>query len=131
MVAGKKMNATTNQPPRVMTEHKRHYAGPLPNGIKALVGVSPKGEVLGPTGKRMTFDDLPPAGTKRWVIRRKAEVVAGVRGGLISLNDACRRYRLSVDEFRSWEKLLEQHGLAGLRTTQVKKYRRPIPSKPR
>ena len=114
-----------------MTEHKRHDAGPLPKGIKALVGVSPKGEVLGPTGKRLTLEDLPAAGTGRWVIRRKAEVVAGVRGGLISLNDACRRYRLSVDEFRSWEKLLEKHGLAGLRATRAKKYRRRGPSKRR
>jgi hypothetical protein len=39
----------------------------------------------------MSLDDLPPPNTKRWVIRRKAEVVAGVRSGLISLEDACRR----------------------------------------
>ena len=73
----------------------------------------------------MTIEDLPPPGTKRWVIRRKAEVVAGVRGGLITLEQACRRYRLSVDEFRSWERLLRAHGLPGLRITRVKKYRRP------
>ncbi|MEE8351510.1 MAG: DUF1153 domain-containing protein [Rhodospirillales bacterium] len=107
-----------------MTEHKRHDAGSLPNGIKSLVGVSRKGDVLSPGGKHMTLADLPPVGTRRWVIRRKAEVVAGVHGGLISLNEACRRYQLSVDEFRSWEKLLEKHGLPGLRVTQVKKYRR-------
>jgi hypothetical protein len=73
----------------------------------------------------MTLDDLPPPGTKRWVIRRKAEVVAGVHGGLITLEEACRRYRLSLDEFRSWERLLQAHGLPGLRITRVKKYRRP------
>jgi len=111
-----------------MTEHKRHDTRSLPNGIKALVGVSRKGDVLSPSGKRMTLADLPPAGTGRWVIRRKAEVVAGVRGGLISLNEACRRYQLSVDEFRSWEKLLEKHGLPGLRVTRVKKYRRQNPN---
>jgi hypothetical protein len=59
------------------------------------------------------------------VIRRKAEVVAGVHGGLITLEEACRRYRLSVDEFRSWERLLQAHGLPGLRITRIKKYRRP------
>ena len=38
--------------------------------------------VVGPTGTPLTLRDLPPAETNRWVIRRKAEVVAAVRGGL-------------------------------------------------
>ena len=50
-------------------------------------------------------------------------MVAGVHAGLISLEQACQRYELSVDEFRSWEKLLKDHGLPGLRTTRLKKYR--------
>ena len=79
--------------------------------------------VIGPDGSPLTIADLPAPGTKRWVIRRKAEVVAGVHGGLISQDQACRRYELSVDEFRSWEKLLKDHGLPGLRTTRAGKYR--------
>ncbi|MCG8508101.1 MAG: DUF1153 domain-containing protein [Rhodospirillales bacterium] len=75
-------------------------------------------EAIGPDGKPMSAEDLPPANTKRWVIRRKAEVVAGVRAGLISLEEACRRYALSVEEFLSWEMLLDTHGLAGLRATR-------------
>ena len=65
----------------------------------------------------ITANDLPPADTKRWVIRRKAEVVAGVRAGIISLEEACRRYALSAEEFLSWEQLMDRHGLAGLRAT--------------
>ena len=103
-----------------MTEHKNPRTHPAKGGVQVS-------EALSPTGRPMTFDDLPSASTKRWVIRRKAEVVAGVHGGLISLKDACARYRLSEDEFRSWEKLLEDHGMAGLRVTRVKKYRRPPP----
>lgn len=72
----------------------------------------------------MTLDDLPPPNTKRWVIRRKAEVVVGVRAGLISLEEACARYKLSVEEFLSWQRLIEEHGLAGLRTTRLQHYRR-------
>jgi len=71
----------------------------------------------------MTLDSLPPPNTKRWVVRRKAEVVAGVRSGLISLEEACKRYTLSIDEFLSWERLLDEHGLAGLRTTRGQQYR--------
>lgn len=79
--------------------------------------------VPGPTGLPLTRNDLPPSDTKRWVIRRKAEVVAGVRAGLITLEEACRRYSLSVDEFLSWRSLLDEHGLAGLRCTRAKEYR--------
>jgi hypothetical protein len=71
----------------------------------------------------MTLDDLPPPNTKRWVVRRKAEVVAAVRHGLLSLDEACRRYTLSIDEFLSWQRLMEAHGVRGLRATKVQSYR--------
>ena len=81
-------------------------------------------KVVGPAGKPLTIDDLPPPNTKRWVIRRKAEVVAAVRSGLISLEAACERYNLSVEEFLSWQALIEKHGMRGLRTTRLQQYRR-------
>ena len=40
--------------------------------------------VIGPDGSPLTIADLPAPGTRRWVIRRKAEVVAAVRA------DFCR-----------------------------------------
>ena len=70
-------------------------------------------------------EGLPPANTRRWVIRRKAAVVGAVRSGAISLQDACRRYQLSEEEFLSWERALATHGLAGLRVTRVQQYRLP------
>ncbi len=79
--------------------------------------------VMGPDGSPLTIADLPPPTTKRWVIRRKAEVVAAVRGGLLSLGDACKRYRLTVDEFLSWQRSIEKHGLPGLRATRLQQYR--------
>jgi len=69
------------------------------------------------------FPDLPPPNTKRWVIRRKAEVVSAVRKGVISLDEACRRYTLSIEEFLSWQRLIDSHGLAGLRVTRLQDYR--------
>ncbi len=83
-----------------------------------------RSSVIGPAGEPMTIDDLPPPDTKRWVVRRKAEVVAGVRSGLISLEEACHRYSLSVEEFLSWQRLIDSHGMRGLRTTRVQQYRR-------
>ncbi|MDA5193017.1 CtrA inhibitor SciP [Govanella unica] len=79
--------------------------------------------VIGPTGEPLTLGDLPPANTRRWVIRRKAEVVAAVRGGLLSLDEACQRYTLSVEEFLSWQRAIDRDGLPGLRTTRVQQYR--------
>lgn len=79
--------------------------------------------VLGPTGETLTLADLPPSNTKRWVIRRKAEVVAAVRGGLLSLEDACIKYTLSVEEFLSWQRAIDKDGLLGLRVTRIQDYR--------
>ena len=79
--------------------------------------------VIGPDGSPLTIADLPPPSTRRWVIRRKAEVVAAVRGGLLSLEEACQRYTLTTEEFLSWQFSIDQHGLAGLRTTRIQQYR--------
>jgi hypothetical protein len=73
------------------------------------------------------LDDLPASDTKRWHVNRKAEVVLGVRHGVISLEEACRRYKLSVEEFASWQRLIDEHGLLGLRVTYGKQYRKPGP----
>lgn len=86
-----------------------------------------KEPVLGPAGRPITMADLPPPGTRRWVMRRKAEVVAGVRAGLLSLEEACERYTLSVEEFLSWQRLIDEYGLRGLRATRVQKYRKRRP----
>ncbi|MCP1200439.1 DUF1153 domain-containing protein [Notoacmeibacter sp. MSK16QG-6] len=79
--------------------------------------------VIGPDGSPLTIADLPPTNTRRWVIRRKAEVVAAVRGGLLSLEEACHRYHLSMEEYLSWQASIDEYGLAGLRTTRIQQYR--------
>jgi hypothetical protein len=89
---------------------------------KDLRSRGPK-HVISPDGSSLTVADLPAPGTKRWVVRRKAQVVAAVRGGLLSLEEACSRYTLSVDEFMSWQSSIDRHGLAGLRTTRLQEYR--------
>ncbi|MDR3424780.1 MAG: DUF1153 domain-containing protein [Alphaproteobacteria bacterium] len=71
------------------------------------------------------LDRLPPPDTLRWVVRRKAQVVAAVRSGLLSFTEACERYRLSEEEFHSWINLLDHHGVRGLRATRMQEYRPP------
>ena len=100
-----------------------------PGPAEALVSPSPKSgrEPLSgdQTARARLMESLPPPDTKRWVVRRKAAVVAAVRGGGITIEEACRYYQLSEEEFRSWERAFERHGLAGLRTTRVQQYRAP------
>ena len=95
-------------------------------GSTKIMGEDRRGRVsyvIGPDGSPLTLADLPPPNTKRWVIRRKAEVVAAVRGGLLSLDEACKRYTLTVEEFLAWQRAIDRFGLAGLRATRVQQYR--------
>ena len=64
--------------------------------------------------------ELPPPDIKNWTARRKAVVVEAVRIGMISVQEACMRYDLTVEEFRSWQRTVEQHGIPGLRTTTAR-----------
>jgi hypothetical protein len=64
---------------------------------------------------------------RRWVPHRKAEVVAAVRGGLMSLDEARKRYALSIDEYLSWQREIDLYGLAGLRVNRTQKRRRGGP----
>jgi hypothetical protein len=52
--------------------------------------------------------DLPPRTIGRWVIAQKAKVVGAVQHGVITLDEACERYNLTVEEFLSWQKRLDE-----------------------
>ena len=74
-------------------------------------------------GEPTSISELPAPDTIRWTIKRKAAVVAGVRKGLIGMEDACKRYGISTEEFLSWQRLIDSHGLRGLRVTRIQEYR--------
>ena len=79
--------------------------------------------VVGPTGTPLTLRDLPPVNTDRWVIRRKAEVVAAVNGGLLTIDEVLERYGLTLEEFASWQRAVDRSGMQGLRVTRIQHYR--------
>lgn len=58
---------------------------------------------------------LPPAGTRRWVARRKAQVVEAVQNGRLRLDEALKRYELSIEEFSLWKRRFYRSGVDGLR----------------
>ena len=72
---------------------------------------------------RVFFHDINKPNEAHWV-----RAVAAVRAGLITLEEACERYRLSVEEFLSWQRLIDKHGMRGLRTTRLQQYRRNAPN---
>ena len=79
--------------------------------------------VIGPLGEPLSLDSLPSPTTTRWVVRRKAEVVSAVNGGLLSVDEACERYGLSLEEFASWQRAVDRSGMPGLRVTRIQHYK--------
>jgi transposase-like protein len=77
-----------------------------------------------------SMTELPSPNTRRWVARRKAAVVAAVSSGIITLEEACRRYQMSDEEFFAWQRALETFGLLGLRASCVQQHRDALPSRP-
>ncbi len=71
------------------------------------------------------FGPMPklPRPRQRWTVRRKAAVIEAVRGGWVPIEEVCRLYTLSVDEFLAWERDIDRHGIHGLRTTRYQIYR--------
>ena len=90
--------------------------------MSETVGERPS-TVVGPNGTMLSLDTLPPPDTRRWVARRKAEVVTAVRAGLLSFEEACDRYNISPEEFSSWERAIDRHGMGGLRVTRLQEFR--------
>ena len=71
------------------------------------------------------FSEIPnlPQLNERWTTRRKAAVIEAVRGGWVPIEEICRTYNLSVDEFLAWERDIDRYGVPGLRTTRYQIYR--------
>lgn len=68
-----------------------------------------------PTARIEPLPTLPPAGTRRWVARRKAQVVEAVMSNMLRLDEALRRYELSIEEFSAWKRRFYRSGVDGLR----------------
>jgi transposase-like protein len=67
---------------------------------------------------------LPPPNVKRWTAKRKAAVVVAVQKRVITVEEACRRYEVSEEEFFAWQRAFETYGVPGLRSTRIMQYRR-------
>ena len=95
----------------------------MPNSSGAFTQSGEQVKIVRLSGRQKELDRLPPPDTRRWVTRRKAQVVTAVRSGLLTFEEACQRYSLSEEEFKSWQQMLDHHGLSGLRATRQQDYR--------
>jgi hypothetical protein len=103
----------------------RFFLKPFPSPAIELIDRS---HVLSPEAYSCrTLAPIPP--TCRWVARRKAAIVNAVRSGEMNIEDACRYYTLSTEEFAAWERAIEAHGVAGLRVTRLQIYRDVPPTR--
>lgn len=78
---------------------------------------------LGPNGEVLTPNNLPSTRPKRWVAGRKAEILAAVEVGLLTVEEACARYGLSLDEFLLWKSAVKAAGVSGLKIKRVQDHR--------
>lgn len=104
----------------------RHGVTASAEGVRS--GRARPDAVPGPAGTTLTIDSLPPPNTRRWVVRRKAEVLAAIDGGLLTATEACARYAISPEELELWQKSLERAGMAGLRVTRIQLYQAVSPA---
>ena len=81
------------------------------------------GSVAKSSTRVLPVGNLPSPNTSRWVASRKAAVVAAVRDGRITIEEALCRYQLTEEEFLSWERAFESYGLSGLQATLIQQYR--------
>jgi hypothetical protein len=70
-------------------------------------------KVIGPLGEPLTLESLPSPNTTRWV----------VNGGLLTIDEVCERYNLTLEEFASWQRAVDRSGMQGLRVTRIQHYR--------
>ncbi len=103
--------------------HNRDGTDALAPSAESLANAARPVSVPGPGGARITLADLPPPTTTRWVVRRKAEVLAAVNGGLLTASEACARYGLSPEELELWQQAVDRAGVPGLRVTRIQLYR--------
>lgn len=77
-----------------------------------------------PDGGIMSMSDLPDCNT-RWVASRKADVVRAVVGGLLTREDALRRYGLTEEEFTLWARNYAAGGVRRLKVAAISGNRQP------
>jgi hypothetical protein len=76
-----------------------------------------------PLSRRALIADLPSPGLSRWTPRCKLGVLNALDHGLITLDEACRRFQLTAEEIEEWRGGFRRFGRAGLKATTLRERR--------
>ena len=79
--------------------------------------------IPGPDGRPLAVWDLPSSHNQRWTPLRKAKIIVAIRGGLISADEMCQRYKVTLEELEIWQRGFDRSGINGLRVTRIKRSR--------
>nr|WP_159871899.1 DUF1153 domain-containing protein [Novosphingobium sp. 9U] len=82
-----------------------------------------KREGFPPKGAEAIAHRPPVPDTSRWVAKRKAEVVAAIESGALSMSEACERYQLTPEELTAWQQAVSRNGTAGLGAKSIQRER--------
>jgi hypothetical protein len=86
-----------------------------------MTKISPLKRMIGPNGRPLTVADLPPCDLKHWLPGHKAKIATAVRGGLITADEVCKRYKLTLEELETWEQSLASGGIDALRVSRSRR----------
>ena len=48
---------------------------------------------------------------------------ASARSRLLTIDEVCDRYGLTIEEFTSWQRAIDRVGMPGLRVTRIQQYK--------
>lgn len=103
---------------------------PRPHESPKAVSGRPKRESAADLRQAMEFSlqqladvTLPNNFHGRWITKRKAAVIAQIVTGRLTIEEACQRYNISLDELSSWQRAFDRYGLSGLQATKEQKRR--------
>src|SRR5690348_6503978 len=88
-----------------------------------------KPEIAGAAKHRSRASSAAPS-HERWTVRRKAAIVKAVGGGRVSLDEVCRTYKLSIEEFLTWERDMDRYGVPVCAPPDTKSIVRPTRERP-
>ena len=74
----------------------------------------------------LALETVPPATIRRWNARRKAQVVEALEASLLTEEEACRYYRLTIEELAAWRRAMALAGRQGLLATKPPRQRPPV-----
>ena len=103
---------------RRMAALKAKVEGVWAQPIRTVWGVGFMWASGNPTGQSVRGSSnlkLPLPDTTCWGPRRKERLLLCIKGNILSLEDAQRRYNLSETELETWSKRYREHGVEGLR----------------